>query len=399
MLGDSLPYSKKETKKTNKILDKLAKKKNLKVGIAHLYGVSSVKDEKWLKSQGEKEKMKKTKISKLSRRGKIGLAVLVAVMFIGVASAALIPHFGVIKTTATVDKQAVQLSADGSNWLSYNDAIEHTILDAAPSGTYCFNQWIRSSASVPVDVTFDNNDPGGITTTYWKVDTAPTIDGVIGAGEWDEAQSWTDDNGDGGTATIYAMTDTQYLYVAFDTNDEEDARLGQNVHGNDQTSVNINPSDAPWGMPCDIIFQTGSDPTAWGGMSSGDSDGWETQWKIDDIQQESLPVDLVTMTLFNPCRVTEWQIPLSSIGISLGDEIKIGGAISLPPSAANVIYPIGLDWNNVDTYASFTAGTEITSLTLQPGEQLLFYICHTFDLDIGKATYYLTTIVDATEST
>jgi len=116
--------------------------------------------------------MNKTKISKIGRRGKTMLAVLIAVMFVSVATAALIPYFGQIKTTATVSSQAVQLGEEGIPivWYSYNDPITHTIPDALPGETYCFKQWIRNSASVPVDVTFTNNDPidESIITTYSK---------------------------------------------------------------------------------------------------------------------------------------------------------------------------------------------------------------------------------------
>lgn len=55
-----MPYSKKEDKKTIKQLDKLAKKENLKTGIAYLSNISSMNDEKRLKSQ-EKNKNEKNK--------------------------------------------------------------------------------------------------------------------------------------------------------------------------------------------------------------------------------------------------------------------------------------------------------------------------------------------------
>ena len=82
---------------------------------------------------------------RLGRRGKTVLAVLIAVMFVSIATAAVIPHFGVIRTTATVDNQAVQIG-EGENpsivWKSYNEAIEPTIPGgtASPGETYCFKQ-------------------------------------------------------------------------------------------------------------------------------------------------------------------------------------------------------------------------------------------------------------------
>ena len=173
-------------------------------------------------------------------------------------------------------------------------------------------------------------------------------------------------NGDGGTVTVYALTDASFLYMAFDTNDTEDARDGENVHGNDQTSVNIN-WNGTWSW--DYIFQTGSDPAAWGGSSSGDSDGWATQWSDHGTQSGSLPAGLVTKTLFNTSRVSEWAIPLSAIGASVGDTLHLCGAISLPDSAANAFYPLTMDgatndWNIIGTHAAITVVPEPATMSL-----------------------------------
>jgi len=177
---------------------------------------------------------------------------------------------------------------------------------------------------------------------------AVTIDGIKGSGEWDGAQQWSIADGMG---TVYGVANGAYLNLLFEITDSTDARLGQNVHGNDQLSANINPTlGAPWGMPCDIIFQSGADCAAWGGVSSGTSDGWETQWQLDGVQQTSLPADLLTMTLYGGgIRTTEWQIPLASISPSVGDVLRIGGAADVG-DGKSYVYPVGLDWSDVDTY-------------------------------------------------
>lgn len=55
-----MPYSKKEDKKSAKLLNKLAKEEKLKTGFAHPSNVSSVKDEKRSRDQ-EKKKNEKDK--------------------------------------------------------------------------------------------------------------------------------------------------------------------------------------------------------------------------------------------------------------------------------------------------------------------------------------------------
>ena len=177
-----------------------------------------------------------------------------------------------------------------------------------------------------------------------------SIDGVISEGEWDDATtiSITEDMG-----TVKAIATPDYLFVLFDISDNTDARLGQNIHGSDQISININPTDgADWGLPCDIIFQFGADPSAWGGESSGEIDGWETQWVIEGEQQQSLPEDLELKTTYTEegRKIVECKIPLASIRPAPGDLLKLGGAIDVG-DGNSYVYPEGLNWSAADTYA------------------------------------------------
>ncbi len=182
---------------------------------------------------------------------------------------------------------------------------------------------------------------------------AITIDGVIGPGEWTGAQSITVASGKG---TVSVIADPEYLYVLFDIADTTDARLGENPHGNDQTGLNINPTDGgSWGYPYDLVFQTGADPAAWGGVSSGMSDGWYTCWWLPGVGQVPLPAGVSTMTLFNPTRVSEWKIPLGEFGASFFDVLLLGGAIDIGDGSSSYIFPVGLDWSDADTFAQFSA--------------------------------------------
>jgi hypothetical protein len=169
----------------------------------------------------------------------------------------------------------------------------------------------------------------------------PTIDGVIGAGEWDGAVSILAADG---VSRVGVIAHTDYLYVLFMVVDSTDARLGENAQGNDQTSININPTPGTtnWGKPCDIIFQTGADNDAWSGPSSDPTDGWLTDWEIDGTQVIGLPAGLETKTVYydNGMRISEWKLPLASIsGLSAGDVLDVAGTANVGDGTPNCYPP------------------------------------------------------------
>jgi len=334
--------------------------------------------------------MNKTKISKIGRRGKIVLAVLVAVMFIGIASAAIIPHFGKITTTATVDKQAVELSADGSTWLSYNDPITHTIPDVVPGGTYCFKQWIRSNAAIPVNATFTRTDGWDeeVNTTIYA--PSPTTTLILE----NKDSSWN------------IINDTIQATITFDT--------VAPTFNYQLTATGLTGS-----TDYTIIYYADRDPrfSLWG----GDNPGAVIDTFTTDASGNNVQTNSVNLAMNLPCD-PDWNI-------NPGDEYRYapdnyvhwqGGAkIWIVPS---VDYDVGqlkvINWNpttflfetdliiyldcniEVDDYFCKLLGEELTGpITLLSGQKIPILTCHTFDLHTSKGTYGLTTIVDATEST
>lgn len=208
----------------------------------------------------------------------------------------------------------------------------------------------------------------------------PTIDGTVSSGEWDGAVSIPVASGMG---TVKLLASTDYMHVLFDLVDSTDARLGENIHGNDQTSININPTPGPtnWGIPCDIIFQTGADPNAWGGTSSGTTDGWETDWEIDGTQLLSLPGDLETMTIYSGgTRISEWKVPLASIGVSPGDMLHVGGAI------------------DVGDGSSYSYPPELNSNPPASWGDLLSYVEYSYIVENQNTGLYYQTIQDAIDA-
>ena len=176
--------------------------------------------------------------------------------------------------------------------------------------------------------------------------TIPEVDGVVSIGEWDDANE-IPVAGDMGIVKVLATTD--YLYVLFDVVDSTDARLGENLKANDQTSINVNPTDGgSWGFPYDLIFETSADLPWDSKVNSGIIDGWNTRWFPNDIQKY-LPSNLESATEYSDTnRVTEWKLPLNSIS---GEILKVGGAIDVG-DGNSYWYPSDLDWEDASTFVN-----------------------------------------------
>jgi len=186
-----------------------------------------------------------------------------------------------------------------------------------------------------------------------SADGTPTIDGVIDESEWDGALEIPVAD-EMSTVSIIAYAD--YLYVLFDVVDSNDARIDYEFEvGNDQISININPTDGgAWGFPYDLIFETSALLAEDGGhhwlpwnpkVNSGTLDGWATRW-FPDNAQEALPDTLESATVYSGGkRITEWKIPLATTALSL----KVGGAVDVG-DGNSYVYPIGLDWNDPETF-------------------------------------------------
>ncbi len=196
---------------------------------------------------------------------------------------------------------------------------------------------------------------------------APAINGTIGEGEWDGA---TVIDIIGGMGTVSVIAESGYLYVLFEVTDSTDARTQyEGEVGNDQISINVNPTDGgSWGFPYDLIFETsalsgggeggpddgGHHWLPWNPKeNSGTLDGWATRWFPDDTQ-EALPDDLESATVYsNGQRITEWKLPLASNGVP-----KVGGAIDVG-DGNSYVYPANLDWNTASTFVTLHSPTLI----------------------------------------
>jgi len=176
------------------------------------------------------------------------------------------------------------------------------------------------------------------------------IDGFLSPYEWGSATE-IPIAGEKGFVKVLATTD--YLYVLFKVEDSTDAREGEEITGPDQAGINVNPSDGEaYGLPCDIIFETVVDYLAWTGISSGQTDGWETNWEIDD-SQAGIPEDLKTKTIYSGgYRISEWKVPLATISPAVGDVLKVGGVTNIDETSYR--YPTGLEWGNASTYEDIT---------------------------------------------
>jgi len=117
----------------------------------------------------------KTKISKIGRRGKIGLTLLVAVMFIGIASATLLSNYNTMTTIANVEQSVL---VDGEDYTVPLTNEYDVIAGCCNSSCHLFEN--QACVNVPID--FDTQylpDGEGITTTYYTP-TGYTFETSIG---------------------------------------------------------------------------------------------------------------------------------------------------------------------------------------------------------------------------
>ena len=75
-----------------------------------------------------------------------------------------------------------------------------------------------------------------------------------------------------------------------------------------------------------------------------------------------LPGDLLSSTIYGS-RITEWQLPLSSISPSVGETLYIGGAVDVG-DGFSYTYPVDLDWNTESTFVPITVIPEPATIGL-----------------------------------
>ena len=328
----------------------------------------------------------KTKISKkIGRRGKIGLTVLIAAMFIGVATAGVLTYFGEIKTTANIE-QAVVIGSPG-DWHNYDDPIEYTI-DAIGGDTFCYDQWIWNKASIPVDVTFDTNECEGITTTY----LTPL---VILKATGDSTAEWTDAEKKIGSYSAKLFWDvSSRAFVDIDIPE------GMTINDANSWSYWIN---APEDYAPNLVFYldttgNGESDTTVSARPENDPPNADVWYQIDQDTIGGYQGAYVVWEDGTGCPKYKflWSDVQSNYGSAEILKVKIGkGSIGTNQEITVYVDDFTL---NAETYGLDDIKVPLnTPFTLQPGQELPFRICYTFDLHC-EGTYVLTTLIDATEA-
>ena len=346
----------------------------------------------------------KTKISKIGRRGKMVLAVLIAVMFVSVASAALLTNYGKVTTTVRANQS---IWVDGKQYPNSGN-IKDEISDLYPGGkTFCFPHLLDNRGPVPIDIElnpdcsgtdFDDNwiNCEGITTTYYKLTeysfthSQDVNDGTVGQlvttvaedGDW---MVWTFDfpvelfTGDGNlNVGLIIATDGEAQGPAFQ------------IHNNDGADSSYDWGTwlmSPWGPTID---------DGWFGWHSGDTNTPVTElaW-VEATGNRNVP---------HNDGVMEIRILKSELGKSFhwAASPTVGSGFYAPAYDVTMQIPTGFDWGipivdmTVPNYIEAIIMTEIpkdTPFTMQPGQKLLFFICHSIVEKIYPGTYIITTTI------
>jgi len=321
--------------------------------------------------------MSKTKVSKIGRRGKIMLTTLVALMFIGVATAQLLPHFG--KVTTTVEANQTIL-VDGQQYPDSGD-ITDVIPEDHPGGeTFCFLHWLENKGSVPIDIELnpgcsgtDFDDPpnpincNGITTTYYKLlgfsDTKITDATTISVEDLGVKVKWT-------------------ITIDWD----------KVPYGASHAATALIIGDEGNNILCQIHNNDGVDPAYGVGtwLYSKYEDGWYTG---GGTANNILVSDLDWVEASGGLEIDGNIIIITVDKTHLAfDEFK--WVLRVPQEFTHP----GFDWGDTDMTNTHTAtvGEEIpkdTPFTMQSGELLNFYICYSFDKKIYPGIYTIVTTI------
>jgi len=309
--------------------------------------------------------MNKTKISKIGRRGKIVLATLIALMFIGIASAGLLDHYNTITVNATVKQSIV---VDGKD---ITEPISDDLPNAVGGGTYCFAHYIKNRAPIDGTVSFSlptvnghGAGPDGVTVTYkdsvhlenknpadWSIISGDNIEADVTFGLVGEEFAYTLEATGLTSGTEYAL-----IYYA----DYEDRENN-------------------WG---------GNNPGAILGIFTADSDG-----AISYSYSLDIGMDMPHVDDWNNAPPADYTVAPDNYNHETGAKIWL-----VPTSDLTNNNALPLTAWNPDDYLFETeliryfdnANNEIT---IPAGEFIDFVICYEFAIDIVPGTYTITTTV------
>ena len=317
--------------------------------------------------------MSKPKIRNLGRRGKTVLAVLIAVMFVSVASAALLPYYGKITTTANVS-QSVLL--DGKDW---DDPITAN-LDATGGCCYCFDHDLENNARIEAVINEESSSDSAYEIEYYKsTDFGQTIiiDGysisaIITIEDLGSSVKWTVDmdesgpfgNGHAGIGLCISQDGIVPTYQ---------------IHFNDGTD-----SSYPWGTP--LYSPWGPSGTGYNGWHSGDTNTEVSLLSWVDVTGDYYYVP------GNPNLI--FTIEIDKTHLVGPCNCGFRWAIQLVGNTCDTQYPdTWVKWSGDATGYEALAICESFDfpITLQPGELFDFTMCYKFNIAAMPGIYNIVT--------
>jgi hypothetical protein len=290
------------------------------------------------------------------QRKRFLLAILATTLLVGVASAAVISYFGQIQMTANV-RQAVLLDGKDHTQMPLYEAS-----NVAGGESFCRYHWLESQTNVPVVLYFYTDywpEGNGITTTY-----TTTITELVGYEHYyDDCQR---------LVALRAWLKLEDLLGV-------DLGYTVNVIANPTFAPNINIWITDGAGSYRIVHAWGKDWTGTGLKTVTFEQLLDGIMGYGATIRDSLyPPDYPKIYYSESELITDygnWYAYFVEVRAQAG---LAGGQVLRPVQfkAADIT----MNMPDTDTF---------TSLTLQPGEFLPFYICYSFDLLIKPDTYII----------
>lgn len=177
-----------------------------------------------------------------------------------------------------------------------------------------------------------------------EADPGIVLDGIISSGEWGEATSFAL-----GPYTVFIMNDLDFMYVAFDypvTTGSDFASFNTYKQDTfDPETINA-PCVASWDSVWDTIVDENADDVP------------ETWHREDPSTRYDYSVDTAT----------EMKVPLTELGLSAGDSIKLMFVLNVH-MVGTYVYPTGANSFDVTTYECYKMSTPVlpVSIDIKPG--------------------------------
>lgn len=309
------------------------------------------------------------------------LAIVAIAMTTGMASAALLTHYGRIRMTADVQQSVL---VDGND---HTELITDVLSKPAPGGeTFCFKHTLTNQASVPATVEFETSyrprlEDDEITTTIYSLPLKTTLTLE------DKDASWNPITGNDRKAVLtFDTVHNKFKYELEVTDLEDETEYALIYYADYEDRFAEWGGDNPGYVITTFTTDGNGDKSVSGnvnlGMNLPHPNDWNGGPDADYTQSPDSYVHGKGAKL--------WIVPTSD----LTDDDKLPLDAWNPSKylfETDLIVYLDCNLGVEPNFPIETGGTAVTEITIPAGETVHFCICYSFDIAIASGIYTIMT--------